>query len=270
MTETAHHTMQKSTDPKTSTASPVRAASRPRLLKNLWRAIRKPLARSVLVKRILVELAVFLVRFTNWTNPLTKDTGNPVDNFKPHSPAILALWHGQHLMVPIFAGKGVPISGLFSRSADAELNAQIAQRLGLGVVRGSGGRDGGQTTEKGGARALIALKRIMSKGESAAMIADIPHGTPRQAGLGIVTLAKITGRPIIAGAYASSRRLVLEKTWDKTTINLPFGRATFVTGKPIFVASDADNEELERKRQDVTASLNEVTEEAYKRVDGNK
>lgn len=270
MIEAARQTMQKSGDTKIATASRAAAVNRPRPLKALWRRIRKPLARSVIVKRILVNLVVFLVRFTGWTNPMTKDTGDPIVFFKQHAPAILALWHGQHLMVPILAGKGVPMSGLFSRSADAELNAQVAQKFGLGVVRGSGGRSGSQSIEKGGARALIALKRVMAKGESTAMIADIPNGTPREAGLGIVTLAKISGRPIIAGAYASSRRLVLEKTWDKTTINLPFGRATVVHGEPIYVAADADAEELERKRQEVTVSLNEVTAEAYRRVDGHQ
>lgn len=269
MTEVASQAMRKSSDSKTATADPA-AANRPRPLKTLWRRIRKPLARSVLVKRILVNLVVFLVRFTSWTNPMTRETKDPVASFKPNAPGILALWHGQHLMVPIFAGKGVPISGLFSRSADAELNAQVAQKLGLGVVRGSGGRSGSQSIEKGGARALIALKKMLERGESTAMIADIPHGTPREAGLGIVTLAKISGRPIIPGAYASSRRLVLEKSWDKTTINLPFGRATMVLGEPIFVAADADAEELERNRRKVTDSLNEVTAEAYRRVDGRK
>ncbi len=262
--------MQKSTDTKMAPAGRAPAVGRPRPLKALWRAVRKPLARSVLAKSILVNLVAFLVRFTGWTNPMTKETEDPVGYFKQYAPAILALWHGQHLMVPIFADKGVPMSGLFSRSADAELNAQVAQKLGLGIVRGSGGRAGSQSSEKGGARALIALKRVMEKGESTAMIADIPHGTPREAGLGIVTLAKITGRPIIAGAFAPSRRLVLEKSWDKTTINLPFGRATMGYGEPIYVAADADAEELERKRQEVTASLNEATAEAYRRVDGGK
>ena len=42
--------------------------------------------------------------------------------------------------------------------------------------------------------------------------------------MGIVTLARLSGRPIVPVALATSRRKVLEKTWDKTTINLPFGR----------------------------------------------
>ena len=92
---------------------------------------------------------------------------------------------------------------------------------------------------------------------------DIPKGTPRDAGLGIVTLAKLSGRPIIPLAVATSRRKVLEKSWDKTTINLPFGRGAAIVGDPILVPADAGEAEMEEKRQEVTAGLNAATERAY-------
>jgi lysophospholipid acyltransferase (LPLAT)-like uncharacterized protein len=99
------------------------------------------------------------------------------------------------------------------------------------------------------------------------MIADIPHGTPRDAGLGVILLARLSGRPILPAARTTSRRKVLEKSWDKTTINLPFGRSSFVIGTPVFVSKDADDTEMERKRQELTASLNEATAKAYALVD---
>ena len=113
---------------------------------------------------------------------------------------------------------------MVSRSADAEMNALVIEKIGFEAVRGSGGRDSTKHLEKGGARALIALKKALDGGKNVAMIADIPHGTPREAGLGIVTLARLSGRPILPIALATSRRKVIEKSWDKTTINLPFGR----------------------------------------------
>ena len=88
--------------------------------------------------------------------------------------------------------------------------------------------------EKGGAQALIALKKVLDAGSNVCMIADIPHGTPRQAGMGIVMLARISGRPVVPIAMATSRRKVLEKTWDKTTINLPFGRGGIDRRRPDF------------------------------------
>jgi len=114
------------------------------------------------------------------------------------------------------------------------------------------------------------LKRALASGKNACMIADIPNGTPREAGLGVVLLAKLSGRPIFAVALATSRRKVLEKSWDKTVINLPFGRSAMTFGDPIFVDADADDAEMERKRQEVTAQLNAATAKAYRLVDGDR
>jgi lysophospholipid acyltransferase (LPLAT)-like uncharacterized protein len=40
-----------------------------------------------------------------------------------------------------------------------------------------------------------------------------------------------------------------------------------VIGTPVFVSKDADDTEMERKRQELTASLNEATAKAYALVD---
>lgn len=192
---------------------------------------------------------------------------NGVDLFNKNAPAIFAIWHGQHFMVPFLSPKGAKVVTLFSKSADAEINAKLAEHMGFETVRGSGGREGAKAHEKGGVRALLALKRALDDGKSVVMIADISKSTPRQSGLGIVTLAKISGRPIIGVAYASSRRHVIEKSWDKTTINLPFGRAIIVASEPMFVAKDCDDNAMENCRQVLDEKLNDVTSQAYNRVD---
>ena len=94
-----------------------------------------------------------------------------------------------------------PLVAMVSRSADAELNALVIEKFGFEAVRGSGGRESTRHLDKGGARALIALKKALDAGKNVAMIADIPHGTPREAGLGIVTLARLSGRPILPIAH---------------------------------------------------------------------
>ncbi len=202
------------------------------------------------------------------TNRLAKGSDDTAEKLTENMPAIAALWHGQHLLAAFDRPAHIPIVAMLSRSADAELNALVVERMGFETVRGSGGRANRRTSDKGGARALIALKRTLDAGKTVVMIADIPHGTPRQAGMGVITLARISGRPILPVAYATSRRKVLERTWDKTTINLPFGRRSVVFGEPIYVARDADEDEMEATRQAVTASLNAVTKKAYSLVDG--
>lgn len=239
-----------------------------RPLKRLWKKVRQPLARSRLAKALLVNLAAGAISLVNMTNKTAAGSDNIQKIVLEYTPAIAAIWHGQHLLAPAINPRGNKIVALFSRSADAEINARVAEKLGFGVVRGSGGRAGAHRTEKGGARALILLKKTLDAGTNVAMIADIAHGTPREAGLGIVTLAKVSGRPIVPVAVATSRRKVLTRTWDKTTINLPFGRKALAVGQPIYVAANATAQEMEEKRQLVTNAMNEATLRAYQLVDG--
>ncbi len=222
----------------------------------------KPWFASLLVKIIYAWLLL-----VHKTNKILPGSTNSVELFNKNAPAIFAIWHGQHFMVPFLSPKGAKVVTLFSKSADAEINAKLAEHMGFETVRGSGGREGVNAQDKGGVRALLALKRALDDGKSVVMIADISKSTPRQSGLGIVTLAKISGRPIIGVAYASSRRHVIEKSWDKTTINLPFGRAVIIASDPMFVAKDHDDSAMERSRLTLDKKLNDVTKQAYNCVD---
>jgi lysophospholipid acyltransferase (LPLAT)-like uncharacterized protein len=239
-----------------------------RTTKAFWRRIREPLAQSRFVKNAIASLLAQFVRLVRLTSPPAAGSARFASgDYAELEPTIIALWHGQHLLTPAFYPKRKPLVAMVSRSADAELNALMLEKFGIEAVRGSGGRENSRHADKGGAKALIALKKTLAAGKNVAMIADIPHGTPRDAGPGIVLLARLSGRPMLPVAITTSRRKVLEKSWDKTTINLPFGRSAVVIGEPIFVKADADDAEMERKRQEITSALNDVTAEANRLVD---
>ncbi|MDW6024104.1 lysophospholipid acyltransferase family protein [Mesorhizobium sp. BAC0120] len=223
---------------------------------------------SNLFKQTLASLLAGALWLIRWTNPLKHKEFDIAEAYARHTPTIIALWHGQHLLIPFYYPRGKALIVMVSRSADAEMNALVVEKIGFKAVRGSGGRDSSRHLEKGGARALIALKKALDAGNNVAMIADIPHGTPRDAGLGIITLARLSGRPILPVALATSRRKVIEKSWDKTTISLPFGHASIAMGEPVMVPAGADDALMEEKRRELTASLNAATERAYSRADG--
>jgi lysophospholipid acyltransferase (LPLAT)-like uncharacterized protein len=178
-------------------------------------------------------------------------------------PLIVAMWHGRHFMTPFVWPRNHPLDALISRSSDAEINARCVSRFGIGTIRGSGGRDRRQVVGRGGARALLEMKRALEKGRNVAMIADISHHAAKEAGEGIVTLARISGRPIVPFAYATSRRHVFTRSWDQAHLNLPFGKRASVAGAPIYVNADDD---LETARQRITAALQAVTDEADRLV----
>lgn len=259
-------------DRKSASSPAARAAvgkgKRNRPLKAFWRKIRKPLAESRIVKDVIARLIVQSLHLVKLTNRVAEGSTDTAMVRSDIAPAIIAMWHGQHFMAPPVWPKGVPLAAMVSRSADAELNALVIEKFGVTAVRGSGGRRDGRQADKGGARALIALKKTLDEGTSVFMIADIPHGAPREAGLGIITLARLSGRPIVPAAIVTSRRKVLERSWDKTTINLPFGKLGIVAGDIVHVPADADAAEMERCRVALTANLNAANRRAYDLVGG--
>lgn len=205
------------------------------------------------------------LRFVYRTNRFVLD---PVDTHKAneaHLPVIVAMWHGQHFMVPFAKPAHWPAKVMISRSADGEVNAIAARKLGLGLIRASGGRNAHQIKKRGGMRGFIEALKTLKDGESLAMTADVPKGPARKSGLGIVQLAKHSGRPILPVAVATSRSIELN-SWDKASVNLPFGRGSIATGPLIQVPRDADDETLEMYRVKVEDGLNGVTRQAYNLV----
>jgi hypothetical protein len=101
-----------------------------------------------------------------------------------------------------------------------------------------------------------------------ALTADVPKRA-RVAGLGIIKLAQISQRPIYPVAVVTSRRIVL-KNWDRSAINLPFGRVAIVASDPVLVPHDADDATLEKCRLLVQQRLDWVHTRGYEIVDGKK
>lgn len=225
----------------------------------------KKIARSKTVLTLGGRLIAVWLRLVHATTRLVNDPAEGYARVEGHYPAIVALWHGQHFMVPLVKRKKDKFRALVSRSGDGHLNSVAAESLGVEVVRGSGGRNRAKTLTKGGIAALKNLISTLAEGVGVVMTVNVPKTGARECGMGVVTLAKLSGRPIIPAAYASSRRLDLN-SWDKASVNLPFGRAAFVIGEPIYVSRDAGEEELETMRQHVEGALNKVTEEAYARL----
>ena len=182
----------------------------------------------------------------------------------PDLPLIVAMWHGQHFLMPYVKPREVPVAVLISRHRDGGVNAAVARRFGLAIVRGSGTR-GHDHHRKGGAAAFRQMLEALKDGCTMALTADVPK-VPRIAGPGIVKLASASGRPIYAIAVATSRRVQLNN-WDSSAVNLPFSRGAVVFVGPIRVGADADAAALEAGRIEVEHALNKATARAYELVD---
>lgn len=218
----------------------------------------------LVLKSIGTALAGYL-KLVRQTNRFVIDPPGIYDELLPKLPVIVAMWHGQHFMAPFVRPDGWSVKVMISRSADGEVNAIAAEKLGLGLIRASGGQKAHQFRKRGGMRGFIEAMRALKEGSCVALTADVPKGPARVSGLGIVQLARHSGCPIVPIAVATSRSIELN-SWDKASINLPFGKGSITFGAPIHVAADADDEALEQARQQVEAGLHATTRRAYELV----
>jgi lysophospholipid acyltransferase (LPLAT)-like uncharacterized protein len=187
------------------------------------------------------------------------------ERFDHDAPVIVAMWHGQHFLAPFIRRTGDRAKVLVSRHRDGEINAIAAERLGVGAIRGSG-HHGSGFVGKGGVNAFREMLSALEAGYNVALTADIPK-VSRVAGLGIVKLASASGRPIYPIAIATHWRVALDN-WDRTTINIPFGRGGGVAAEPLRVPPNADDAALEQARRALEIALDAATARAYAIADG--
>ncbi len=202
-----------------------------------------------------------LVRRTSRFSTVPED----LDEYaRGRTPLIAAMWHGQHLMMPFARPDTMgPLAALISRHEDAGPQALALQHLGIKAVRGSGGPADRQYY-KGGAPAMRELLRLLDTGASVALTADVPK-VARVAGTGIVTLAKLSGRPIVPMAVVASRRIQFN-TWDRASLGLPFSHVIVIAGDYIPVSVEADDAAMEAARLAVQNGLDDAHRRAYAMV----
>ncbi|TKJ32038.1 hypothetical protein CEE39_06415 [bacterium (candidate division B38) B3_B38] len=167
---------------------------------------------------------------------------------------MIAFWHGRLLMMP-YCYFGSRINILISHHRDGEYISRAMRRFGFHSIRGSSSRGG-----------VSALKQVLKEtchGSDIAVTPDGPRGPKQRVKLGVVQIARLSNFPIVPVSFSTSRKKFLS-SWDTMIVPLPFSRGTFVYGKAIWVSRDATPLQLEQKRQEIEASLNELTA----RVDG--
>jgi lysophospholipid acyltransferase (LPLAT)-like uncharacterized protein len=170
---------------------------------------------------------------------------------------ILAFWHGRGRMMPYCWKKGTPMSMLISQHRDGELIAKTIRHFGLGTIRGS--------TKRGGGAALRQMVKALASNACVGITPDGPRGPRMRANLGAITVARLSGRPILPVSYSLSRRRVLS-SWDRFVIALPFARGVYVWGEPLHVPREADEAAQEEARRTLEERLNRLTDEADRLV----
>lgn len=213
--------------------------------------------------RLIGGYMLFVGVTTRWTK-VNREAMEPF--WKPNGGKVVGcVWHGRFSLVhKMWAfGPGVPRAKmLISQSREGGIVAHTAMAVGAEVIRGSEAKKGSDRA-KGGVEAMLRMARHIDDGGIIAMTPDGPRGPRMRVKRGPITLAKIAGAPLMAVTWATSNRVVFDKSWDHFVLPLPFGRGALVWGNPIAPpAPDASDAELEAVRLALEIEMNRIAAEA--------
>ncbi len=154
---------------------------------------------------------------------------------------ILACWHGR-ILTGLYYFRHRGIVALASQNFDGEWITRILERFGYTAARGS--------TSRGGARALVQMRRELAAGHGVAFTVDGPRGPARVVQPGVAWLAGATGQPILP-FHLEADRYWTTRSWDSAQVPKPFSTVSVVIAPPIEVTRDS----IDRARTDLGRAL---------------
>jgi lysophospholipid acyltransferase (LPLAT)-like uncharacterized protein len=208
-------------------------------------------------QRMAGALVYFFIRCVSGTLRFKWNDRSGFFSNPPASPAIYCIWHNRlALCMSAYYGhvkkhnNTTGLAALISASKDGGLLAAILEKFHVQPVRGS--------TSRRGPQALLELTSWAERGYDLAITPDGPRGPRYVVQEGAMSLAQVTGLPIIPVSYRLGWKIQL-KSWDQFQIPLPFSRCEMIYEKPIRVPREATDEQRELLRQELENRLREIS-----------
>jgi lysophospholipid acyltransferase (LPLAT)-like uncharacterized protein len=174
-------------------------------------------------------------------------------------PAIYCAWHNRlGLAMPAYynyvrkRSRSLGMAAMVSASKDGGFLAAILECFKVQPVRGS--------TSRRGPQALLELTTWAERGYDLAITPDGPRGPCYEVQDGVMSLAQITGLPIIPFSYYVPWK-VRVKSWDRFQIPLPLSVCEMRVGKPIRVPREATDDQRGELRLQLETTLRELSKD---------
>ena len=152
-------------------------------------------------------------------------------------PIMVCVWHGRLLFPSWYIRlKTTNIHAIASRHTDAEIMAQILNKWGYGLIRGS--------TRKGGKAVVQKMAEVFNNAGIVAVTNDGPKGPPRIAKAGSTGLALKYNVQIIT-ITGSATKYWQMKSWDRFMLPKPFGKVQLIISPPLDITEELKTAEEE-------------------------
>ena len=120
-----------------------------------------------------------LARFTRFvlkTSKVVMEPANGQSLVLEDYPPIVAVWHGQFMMVAALQPEGFEADAIVARHGDAEVIAEALLPFNVKLVRGAGSQGRKFKKERGGVSALRQAVRALNENRAVVITADVPPG----------------------------------------------------------------------------------------------
>ena len=88
--------------------------------------------------RIAGRWAGRYIRFVKMSSSAVSEPDDPHELLRIHHPYILAMWHGQFMLLAPFAPHDLPVANMVARHGAAEIIGEALKTFNMGLVRGGG------------------------------------------------------------------------------------------------------------------------------------
>jgi len=178
---------------------------------------------------LLMSLWLRVVYLTSTIRMQMPESAKPYMNGEKQ--AIFCFWHGRMILQPFIKPPGRKMRVLISHHRDGALITAILRWFGIGTVRGS--------TSKGGGQAIRELLTVLKAGDNITITPDGPKGPAFIAQQGAAYITQKTGLPVIPISFSATRGKRFS-SWDSFLLPYPFTHVQFVVGEPQHFDAKAD------------------------------
>ena len=116
-------------------------------------------------KLIYTAVGSLLARYIRFVGTSSRQTQEMTERFDAHShrhPCIVAVWHGQFMLMPLVRRPGFEADVMLARHRDAELMGAVLRHFDMQLIRGAGAASRGK--DRGGAHAYMAAVQTPARG----------------------------------------------------------------------------------------------------------
>lgn len=165
---------------------------------------------------------------------------------------IYCSWHQRWFAGFARMSRRRPMAVMVSQSGDGEFISKIASVLGCQIVRGS--------SSKGGVKAFRELIGFLKRGVAVGHVVDGPRGPFGVIKPGLMSLAQISGMPIVPMIISPERKWIFN-SWDRFMLPKPFSRICVRFDREVYVPRRLSHEKVDEMRKHMELKLHALYEE---------